>query len=75
MTALPPVKEPTIFIKHEAGWAPEPVWTFCRKKNLLSFPEIESPALIYGQMCYWPELDLRKAVANVEIQRKAALHS
>jgi hypothetical protein len=48
---------------------------FCRKKkNLFSFPEIESRALIYGQMCYWPELDLRKAVANVEIQRKAALH-
>jgi hypothetical protein len=25
--ALAPVKEPPVTIVHEAGWAPEPVWT------------------------------------------------
>jgi hypothetical protein len=31
--ALPPGKEPPVFIGQEAGWAPEPVWTTWRREN------------------------------------------
>jgi len=30
--ALPPGNEPLVSIKKEAGWAPEPVWTWRREK-------------------------------------------
>jgi hypothetical protein len=37
--ALPSGKEPPVSIGKEAGWAPEPVWMWCRREK---FPGIES---------------------------------
>jgi hypothetical protein len=39
--ALPPGKGPTVPIVQEARWAPAPVWTQIRGKNLLPLPGIE----------------------------------
>jgi hypothetical protein len=34
--ALAPVKEPSVPIEWEAGWAPEPIWTFERRDKSLA---------------------------------------
>jgi hypothetical protein len=34
--ALPPGKEPPLYIGYEAGWAPEPVCTLWRRKKSLA---------------------------------------
>jgi hypothetical protein len=33
-SALPPGKEPPVPTGQGGGWAPEPVWTLCRRQNL-----------------------------------------
>jgi hypothetical protein len=50
--ALPPGKELSVPIVQEAGWAPEPVWTFWSTEKCLSpdgnrTPAVESVACGY----------------------------
>jgi len=55
--ALPSGKEPAVPIQYEAWWAPEPVWTRCRKIPSLPPPAgnrtpiIRSPLVIYTPLC------------------------
>jgi hypothetical protein len=34
--ALTPGEDPAVFMGQEAGWVPQPVWTWCRRKKLLA---------------------------------------
>jgi hypothetical protein len=39
--ALPPEKVPTVPIVQEAGWAPEPVWTYRLEEKSINFVSTE----------------------------------
>jgi hypothetical protein len=64
--ALPPAKEPSVLIRQEAEWAPEPVWTLRRRKKILSTltPFIQSVASHYTDWAthalyglYWTDMN------------------
>jgi len=39
-TALPAGNETAIRVGYEDGWAPQPIWTRCRREKSLLLPEI-----------------------------------
>lgn len=54
-------KEPLVSVKHEVGWAPDPVWTFWRTEN--------SFATAGKQTMYYPVYSLVTLVSELSCLR------
>jgi hypothetical protein len=75
--ALPPGKESLVIIWYESGWAPEPIWTKCKRENSLPYRDTNSdPSNVqpvasrytdYALLASW---EYNRMIKNVEYNKK-----